>query len=64
MPVAYMPHLNQISLLQLDGILSSDQFKECLDKALTGCKLIYEIQRSALMKKYFGSESEEIRDEQ
>jgi exosome complex component RRP41 len=64
MPVAYMPHLNQITLLQLDGILSSDQFKECLDKALNGCKLIYEIQRSALMKKYFGSESEEIRDEQ
>lgn len=64
MPVAYLPHLNQITLLQLDGILSSEQFTECLDKALNGCKSIYEIQRLALMKKYFGSESEEIREEQ
>ncbi len=64
MPVAYLPHLNQITLLQLDGILSSEQFNECLDKALNGCKSIYEIQRLALMKKYFGSESEEIREEQ
>jgi exosome complex component RRP41 len=56
--------LNQITLLQLDGILSSEQFNECLDKALNGCKSIYEIQRLALMKKYFGSESEEIREEQ
>lgn len=63
MPVAYMPHLNQITLLQLDGILSIEQFNECLDKALNGCKSIYEIQRLALMKKYFGSESEEIRDD-
>ncbi|MFZ0326479.1 MAG: exosome complex exonuclease Rrp41 [Nitrososphaeraceae archaeon] len=64
MPVAYMPHLNQITLLQLDGILNSEQFNECLDKALNGCKSIYEIQRSALMKRYFGSESEEVRDDQ
>jgi exosome complex component RRP41 len=64
MPVAYLPHLNQITLLQLDGSLSSEQFNECLDKALNGCKSIYEIQRLALMKKYFGSESEEIREEQ
>lgn len=64
MPVAYMPHLNQITLLQLDGILNSEQFNECLDKALNGCKSIYELQRSALMKRYFGSESEEVRDDQ
>jgi exosome complex component RRP41 len=64
MPVAYMPHLNQITLLQLDGILNSEQFNECLDKALNGCKSIYEIQRLALMKRYFGSESEEVRDDQ
>jgi exosome complex component RRP41 len=64
MPVAYMPHLNQVTLLQLDGILNSEQFNECLDKALNGCKSIYEIQRSALMKRYFGSESEEVRDDQ
>src|SRR6187401_1377197 len=56
MPVAYMPHLNQITLLQLDGILSSEQFNECLDKAIGGCNVVYEIQRQALMQKYFGNE--------
>src|SRR6187401_3012009 len=55
MPVAYMPHLNQITLLQLDGILSPEQFNECLDKAIGGCNVVYEIQRQALMQKYFGN---------
>src|ERR687888_270725 len=54
MPVAYMPHLEQITLLQLDGILTSEQFDECLDKAITGCKMVYEIQRQAIIQKYFG----------
>jgi exosome complex component RRP41 len=64
MPVAYMPHLNQITLLQLDGMLTPEQFNECLDKAISGCKMVYEIQRSALIQKYFGNESEEVREEQ
>src|SRR6185503_17895271 len=34
MPVAYMPHLEQVTLLQLDGRLSPDQFNECIDKAI------------------------------
>jgi len=58
MPVAYMPRLEQVSLLQLDGNLSPDQFGECIDKAIGGCKMVYEIQKQALMQKYFGSETE------
>ncbi len=58
MPVAYMPRLEQVTLLQLDGNLSPDQFGECIDKAIGGCKMIYEIQKQALMQKYFGSETE------
>lgn len=58
MPVAYMPRLDQVTLLQLDGRLSSDQFNECMDKAILGCKMVYEIQRQALMQKYFGNETE------
>jgi exosome complex component RRP41 len=45
-------------LLQLDGKLSTSQFNECLKKAIQGCKLVYEIQKEALMKKYFGNELE------
>jgi exosome complex component RRP41 len=58
MPVAYLPNVEQITLLQLDGRLSSGQFKECLNKAIQGCKMVYEIQKEALMKKYFGNEME------
>jgi exosome complex component RRP41 len=58
MPVAYMPRLDQVTLLQLDGKLLPEQFNECLDKAILGCKMVYEIQRQALMEKYFGDEIE------
>ena len=49
MPVAYMPHLEQVTLLQLDGILTQGQFNECIDMAINGCKKVYEIQRQTLM---------------
>jgi exosome complex component RRP41 len=58
MPVAYLPRLEQVTLLQLDGNLTPDQFNECLDKAVGGCKMVYEIQKQALMQKYFGNETE------
>src|SRR5919201_579281 len=58
MPVAYMPRLEQMTLLQLDGKLTLEQFNECLDKAIGGCKMVYEIQKQALMQKYFGNETE------
>jgi exosome complex component RRP41 len=58
MPLAYLPHLERVTLLQLDGILNQEEFNECLDKALQGCRMIYEIQRKALIQKYFGDEQE------
>jgi exosome complex component RRP41 len=58
MPVAYLSNADQVTLLQLDGRLSPTQFSECLNKAIHGCKLVYEIQKEALMKKYFGDEVE------
>jgi len=42
----------------LDGKLTTAQFSECLEKAISGCKSVYEIQKEALMKKYFGDELE------
>lgn len=53
MPVAYMPNLGKITLMQLDGILTPDEYKKCLETAIGGCKQVYEIQRKALMEKYF-----------
>ena len=62
MPLAYMPHLEQVTLLQLDGILTEEEFNKCLDKAVKGCTMVYEVQRQALMHKYFGNEPE-LREE-
>lgn len=53
MPVAYMPNLGKITLMQLDGILTPTEYKKCLETAIGGCKQVYEIQKKALMEKYF-----------
>ena len=39
--------------MQLDGILTPNEYKKCLETAIGGCKQVYEIQRKALMEKYF-----------
>jgi exosome complex component RRP41 len=51
-PVAYMPKLEEVTLLQMDGILSTKETEEALEMAIEGCKKIYELQREALKKKY------------
>ncbi|MCS7116464.1 MAG: exosome complex exonuclease Rrp41 [Nitrososphaerota archaeon] len=55
MPIAVMLNLNQVTLFQLEGILTPEEFKRAFEMALEGCKKIYQIQREALIKKYFGS---------
>jgi exosome complex component RRP41 len=52
MPIAYMPKLNKVTLLQMDGIMSTDEAEKALNLAIEGCKKVYEIQREALKKKY------------
>jgi exosome complex component RRP41 len=51
-PVAYMPNLNAITLLQMDGILTTEEFEKALNMAMDGCKKIYEMQKEALKTKY------------
>jgi len=51
-PVAYMPSLNAVTLLQMDGILTPDEFQKAVDMAMVGCKKIYEMQKEALKTKY------------
>ena len=57
-PLAYMPKTEHVTLLQMDGILSQDDFNGCIDMAIEGCKQIYEVQREALKKKYGLDEGE------
>ena len=51
-PVAYMPNLNAVTLLQMDGILTPDEFEKAVNMAMDGCKKIYELQKDALKTKY------------
>ncbi len=55
MPIGYMPNLGKITLLQLDGVLTPDEYKKCIELGLEGCKQVYEIQKNALREKYFSS---------
>lgn len=51
-PVAYMPNLNAVTLLQMDGILTPEEFEKAMNMAMDGCKKIYEMQKEALKTKY------------
>ena len=61
-PVALMPNLNAITLLQMDGILSLEEFESAVNLAIEGCKQIYPLQKEALKTKYV-SVKEETMDE-
>ena len=59
MPVAAAPSLGLITLLQLNGVLTPDEFKRALDMALDGINRIYQIQKETLKKKYLEVKVEE-----
>jgi exosome complex component RRP41 len=59
-PVAYMPNLGVITLLQMDGILTLEEFESAVNLAIKGCEKIYNLQKEALRAKYVSAkESEE-----
>jgi exosome complex component RRP41 len=51
-PVALMPNLNAVTLLQMDGILTFEEFEKAVNLALKGCREIYTMQKEALKTKY------------
>lgn len=51
-PVAFMPNLEVITLLQMDGILTPEEFEKTVNLAIEGCKKIYALQKEALRAKY------------
>jgi exosome complex component RRP41 len=53
MPVAYIPALDSLSLLQMDGMLTEEEFAEALTLAKEACLKIYEMQKQALKQKYW-----------
>jgi exosome complex component RRP41 len=51
-PVAFMPNLNAITLLQMDGQLTLEEFEKAIELSLEGCKQLYAMQKEALKSKY------------
>ena len=66
MPILYSPAVDEISLFQLDGLFTYDQFKEAYESSLTGIKGMVEVIREALKEKYvkireeFGVDDEDV----
>ena len=60
-PLAFMPNLSAITLLQMDGKLTSEEFETAVDMALEGCKKLYALQKEALKSKYVAVE--EVKEE-
>ena len=59
MPVAYMPNYNAITLLQMDGMLTGEEFETVLNMGLEGCKQIGQLQKEALKSKYTAVKEDE-----
>lgn len=51
-PLAITPRTGEIVLLQMDGILSRQEWKKSIELGTKGCMQVYELQKAALKKKF------------
>ena len=52
LPIAYMPRMKKVTLLQMDGDMSVKDVKGALQTAIKGCEEIYDMQVKALQERY------------
>ncbi|MEM2901469.1 MAG: exosome complex exonuclease Rrp41 [Candidatus Bathyarchaeia archaeon] len=52
MPIALMPNTGKITLLQMDGDLSVEEFNAAVEIAVEACKKISQMQRESIRRKY------------
>jgi exosome complex component RRP41 len=55
LPVAIVPRTGEVSLLQMDGNLTQEEFEQAFKLAIKGCMQVYEKQKEALRRRYGGS---------
>jgi exosome complex component RRP41 len=58
LPLAWMPNSNAITLLQMDGSLTIDEFEQAVNMAVEGCKQVGELQKKTLKAKYVAVKEE------
>ena len=51
-PVAMLPRTGEITLLQMDGLVTLNELKEVLKSAKKACEQIYKVQKDALRARY------------
>jgi exosome complex component RRP41 len=51
LPIAMTPN-GEITLLQMDGKLTREEFRQAIEMAMKGCLEIYAVQRTCLVDKY------------
>lgn len=52
LPIAYIPMMKKIALLQMDGDLTPEEFEKGLELGVDSCMKVYEMQKSALKPKH------------
>ena len=64
-PLAFMSNANAITLLQMDGMLTGEEFEQTVNLAVEGCKQVYQLQKEALKAKYIAAKEvkEEVAEE-
>ncbi|MFX0046515.1 MAG: exosome complex exonuclease Rrp41, partial [Candidatus Hermodarchaeota archaeon] len=58
LPVAIMPRSGEITLLQMDGKLTEEEFEKAIKLALDGCREIHLLQKESLEKRYASAKEE------
>lgn len=65
LPVALVPNMGLVTLLQMDGNLTTAEFEQGLSMAIEACKTIHTMQRESLKKKFVTvKDAAEEREEQ
>jgi exosome complex component RRP41 len=52
LPIAIMPRTGEITMLQMDGHLTNEEFTQAIELAKEGCMKISEEQKKAIVKRY------------
>ena len=55
-PIAIMPNLGKITLLQMDGEVKKEELMKVIEMGKKACMGIYQVQKKALKEKYHGVE--------
>jgi exosome complex component RRP41 len=64
MPVAIMPSLGLVTLLQVDGIYTREKFQKAFELAIEKGKQVNVMQKAALNARFFGGEARTVEVEE